>query len=58
MRKKLRAISGEDYIQTLPGQGYRFVDPDRVRDEGRRVVVAFGADEPDTAVADVVRNAA
>lgn len=54
VRKKLRYICGEDYIQTLPGQGYRFVDPDRVRDEGRRVVVAFDADESDVAV----RNAA
>jgi len=56
VRKKLRSICGEDYIQTLPGQGYRFVEPDRVRDEGRRVVVAFGADESDAAVA--IRNAA
>lgn len=54
VRKKLRYICGEDYIQTLPSQGYRFVDPDRVRDEGRRVVVAFDADESDVAV----RNAA
>jgi len=42
VRKKLRAFSGgEDYIQTFPGQGYRFVDPERVRQEGRFVVVAF-----------------
>jgi two-component system, cell cycle response regulator CtrA len=58
VRKKLRSISGEDYIQTLPGQGYRFVDPDRVRDEGRRVVVAFSADEHEPVAADAVRNAA
>jgi two-component system cell cycle response regulator CtrA len=57
VRKKLRAIAGEDYIQTLPGQGYRFVDPDRVRDEGRRVVVAFGADAP-AATAGDIRDAA
>jgi two-component system cell cycle response regulator CtrA len=44
VRKKLRALSGgEDYIQTFPGQGYRFTDPERVRREGRFVVVAFGA---------------
>jgi len=54
VRKKLRAICGEDYIQTLPGQGYRFVDPDRVRDEGRCVIMAISAEE----AADAVRNAA
>lgn len=45
LRKKLRALSGgEEYIQTVPGQGYRFVDPEKVRDEGRRLVVAFDAE--------------
>ena len=42
VRKKLRAFSeGEDYIQTFPGQGYRFADPERVRQEGRFVVVGY-----------------
>ncbi|MGE0119141.1 MAG: response regulator transcription factor [Dongiaceae bacterium] len=48
VRKKLRAFSGgEDYIQTFPGQGYRFADPERVRREGRFVVVAYEAQDGD-----------
>jgi two-component system cell cycle response regulator CtrA len=57
VRKKLRAFSGgEDYIQTFPGQGYRFVDPERVREEGRFVVVAYEAQTDETALP--VRSAA
>jgi DNA-binding response OmpR family regulator len=57
VRKKLRAFSGgEDYIQTFPGQGYRFADPERVRQEGRFVVVAFEAQADEAALA--VKSAA
>jgi len=50
VRKKLRAFSGgEDYIQTFPGQGYRFADPERVRQEGRFVVVAYEGQADDEA---------
>jgi DNA-binding response OmpR family regulator len=56
VRKKLRAFSGgEDYIQTFPGQGYRFADPERVRQEGRFVVVAY-EEQADEAVS--VKSAA
>jgi DNA-binding response OmpR family regulator len=52
VRKKLRAFSGgEDYIQTFPGQGYRFADPERVRQEGRFVVVAYEAQADEAALA-------
>jgi DNA-binding winged helix-turn-helix (wHTH) protein len=57
VRKKLRAFSGgEDYIQTFPGQGYRFTDPERVRQEGRFVVVAYEGQTGDEAVS--VKSAA
>ena len=57
VRKKLRAFSGgEDYIQTFPGQGYRFSDPERVRQEGRFVVVAYEEQTSDEAVS--VKSAA
>ena len=57
VRKKLRAFSGgEDYIQTFPGQGYRFSDPERVRQEGRFVVVAYEEQTDEEAVS--VKSAA
>jgi DNA-binding response OmpR family regulator len=55
VRKKLRAFSGgEDYIQTFPGQGYRFSDPERVRQEGRFVVVAYEAQDDVPAAAESI----